>query len=64
MRADTLRVATVGSLNYVLSRNHLRLEQSLDIEDCVAPEQLEAGVDLTEHYRKAHAKFLYFICSK
>ena len=49
MRADTLRVATVGSLNYVLSRDHLRLEQALDIEDCVAPEQLEVGVDLTEH---------------
>jgi len=49
MRADTLRVATLGCRNCVLSRNYLRLEQVLDIEGCMAPKELEMVVDLIEH---------------
>lgn len=49
MMADTPRVATLGSLNCVLSRYHLRLEQVLDIEGCMALKELEMVVDLTEH---------------
>jgi hypothetical protein len=33
MPVDTLRVATLGSLNYRLSTHHLRLKLSLDIAD-------------------------------
>ena len=48
MTADNLRVATPGSLNYILSIHHLSLKPGLNTKDYEAPKWLEVFLNPIE----------------
>ena len=49
MMADTLGVATLGSLNYMLSIHHLSLKLGFDTQDYKALKRLEVWLNLIGH---------------